>query len=49
PEVLGPFYFRVFWYDEYYYAIALSAVPTVNAVLLRSKDGTTNFEKGKNI
>lgn len=49
PEVLGPFYFRVFYYDEYYYAIALSAVPTVSAVLLRSKDGTTNFEKGKNI
>jgi hypothetical protein len=49
PEVLGPFYFRVFYYGGYYYAIAMSAVPTVSSVLLRSKEGTTNWERGKNI
>ncbi len=46
-DVLGPFYFRVFQYDGYYYAIAKNQ--EVGGILLRSKDGRTEFEKGPKI
>jgi len=44
PEVLGPFYFRVFKYGGVYYAIAKNK--NIGGILLRSKDGVTAFEEG---
>ncbi|MEA5497927.1 glycoside hydrolase family protein [Limnoraphis robusta] len=44
PEVLGPFYMRVFQYDGWYYAIAKNH--NIGGVILRSKDGLTPFERG---
>lgn len=44
PEVLGPFYMRVFQYDGWYYAIAKNK--NIGGVILRSKDGVTPFERG---
>ena len=49
PEVLGPFYFRVFRYKDFYYALAKTIENEGGGVLLRSKDGMTPFEAGKNI
>ncbi len=43
-SVLGPFYFRVFKYGGWYYAIAKNK--NIGGVLLRSKDGITAFERG---
>jgi hypothetical protein len=43
PEVLGPFYFRVFHYRDCCYAIANVAGETQ---VLRSRDGLTPFEPG---
>lgn len=43
-EPLGPFYFRVFRYDDWYYAIAKDG--DWGGVLLRSRDGLTDFERG---
>jgi len=45
PEVLGPFYFRVFYYKGYYYAIAKNK--NIGGLLLRSKDGLSSFQMGK--
>lgn len=44
PHILGPFYFRVFNYDGWYYAIAKNQ--NIGGVILRSKDGLTPFERG---
>jgi hypothetical protein len=44
PQVLGPFYFRVFEYGGMYYAIAKNK--NIGGILLRSKDGVTAFETG---
>jgi hypothetical protein len=41
-EILGDYYFRVFKWDNQYYAIARLGV------FYRSKDGISNFEKGPN-
>jgi len=41
---LGPFYFRVFQYGGYYYAMAKAK--NESAVLLRSKDGLGEFQTG---
>ncbi len=41
-EILGMFYFRVFKYENYWYAMAKGGQ------LYRSKDGLTNFEQGPN-
>ncbi|MAX27791.1 MAG: hypothetical protein CMJ19_25125 [Phycisphaeraceae bacterium] len=41
---LGPFYFRVFEHEGYHYAFAKNT--NIDTVLLRSKDGMTNFEEG---
>jgi hypothetical protein len=40
PEKLGNAYFRVIYWDSYYYALAMPGV------LYRSKDGLTHFERG---
>ncbi len=42
PERLGPFYFRVFHYGDYWYAMSK------RGWLCRSKDGVTGFEEGPN-
>ncbi|ACK67824.1 conserved hypothetical protein [Rippkaea orientalis PCC 8801] len=47
PDVLGPFYFRVFKYKNIYYAIAKNK--NVGGILLRSIDGITPFEEGPEI
>lgn len=44
PEVLGPFYMRVFRHDGYFYAIAKN--DNKDAILLRSVDGRSKFERG---
>ena len=49
PEILGPFYFRVFEYSGWYYAIAKTVEARGGGVLLRSKDGCSAFELGQNI
>ncbi|MFG0247864.1 MAG: hypothetical protein ACF8OB_03175 [Phycisphaeraceae bacterium JB051] len=41
---LGPFYFRVFEHEGYHYAFAKNT--NIDTVLLRSKDGVTDFEQG---
>jgi hypothetical protein len=41
---LGPFYFRVFEHDGYHYAFAKNT--NIDTVLLRSKDGMTDFQEG---
>lgn len=46
PHILGPFYFRVFHYEGWYYAIAKNK--NIGGVVLRSKDGLTPFERGIN-
>lgn len=43
-EVLGPFYFRVFEYNGWYYAIAKNK--NIGGIFLRSLDGLTPFETG---
>jgi len=43
-EVLGTFYFRVFRYGGYHYALAKNG--DVDGIMYRSKDGLTNFEPG---
>ncbi len=47
PDVLGPFYLRVFQYDGYYYAIAKDG--KIGGLLLRSQDGLTQFQLGPKI
>jgi hypothetical protein len=47
PEVLGPFYFRVFQYGGVYYAIAKNK--NTGGLLLRSHNGLTKFEVGKEL
>lgn len=42
PEVLGNSYFRVFWWHNYYYAMARLGT------LYRSRNGLTDFENGPN-
>lgn len=42
-EILGPFYFRVFRHDNWWYAIAKGGI------LLRSSDGLTGFERGPDL
>lgn len=44
PQVLGPFYFRVFQHRGWFYAIAKNK--NDSGVLLRSRDGVTAFERG---
>ena len=46
-EVLGPFYFRVFAHQGWFYAIAKNT--NTDGVLLRSRDGRTLFEGGHHI
>jgi hypothetical protein len=46
-EVLGPFYFRVFEYRGYYYAVAQDG--RKGGIVLRSKDGVTQFQRGPKI
>ncbi|PCJ63085.1 MAG: hypothetical protein COA79_02640 [Planctomycetota bacterium] len=46
-EVLGDFYFRVFKYKEWFYAIAKVHGPGGEGQLYRSKDGLHEFEKGQ--
>jgi hypothetical protein len=46
-EVLGPFYFRVFAHQGWFYAIAKHY--NTNGLLLRSRDGRTPFEGGRHI
>jgi acyl carrier protein len=43
-EVLGPFYFRVFQYGGYHYALAKNY--NIGGILLRSRNGRSNFEVG---
>ncbi len=53
PEILGPYYFRVFQHQGFHYAIANNWYGTVMnnrpiaGILLRSKDGITAFEPGQ--
>ena len=53
PEILGPYYFRVFQHKGFHYAIANNWYDTVinnrpmAGILLRSKDGVTAFEPGQ--
>ena len=53
PEILGPYYFRVFQHQGYEYGIANNWYDTtannrpIAGVLLRSKDGVTAFESGQ--
>jgi hypothetical protein len=46
-EVLGPYYFRVFAHQGWFYGIAKNY--NIDGVLLRSKDGRTPFEVGRHI
>ena len=46
-EVLGPFYFRVFAHQGWFYAIAKHT--NTDGVYLRSRDGRTPFEGGRHI
>jgi len=46
-EILGPFYFRVFYWQNYYYAIAKNGNSGWGE-LLRSKDGISPFESRGN-
>ena len=43
PELLGPPYFRVFEYDDWYYGLAMPGK------FLRSRDGLSNFETGPSL
>ncbi len=43
-EILGPFYFRVFSHDGYYYAVAKNG--NVDGVILRSQSGRGGFAEG---
>jgi hypothetical protein len=43
PEIIGNSYFRVFYYQDYHYAIGMPGI------LYRSKNGITNFEKGPSL
>ena len=47
PQVMGDFYFRVFEYDDLYYAFAKNG--NKGGVLFRSSDGETSFLKGKEV
>ncbi len=49
PEVLGPFYFRVFQHDNAWFAIAKTITAPGGGVLLRSPDGIQRFEQGPSI
>ncbi len=44
PEILGKYYFRVFEYGGWYYA--LGKYDNVDGVLYRSRDGLTGFQEG---
>lgn len=46
PDVLGPFYFRVFLHEGVWYAIAKRTDAPGGGVLLRSSDGFRPFEPG---
>ncbi|OGV63650.1 MAG: hypothetical protein A2498_11460 [Lentisphaerae bacterium RIFOXYC12_FULL_60_16] len=48
-EPLGPFYFRVFQYAGFYYAIAKILNRPGGGIVLRSRDGKTPFEPGPDI
>lgn len=43
PELLGPPYFRVFEYDDWYYGLAMPGA------FLRSRDGLSDFETGPSL
>lgn len=49
PEILGPFYFRVFRHDAAWFAIAKTVDALGGGVLLRSPDGIQPFEQGPDI
>jgi hypothetical protein len=49
PEVLGPFYFRVFRHGDAWFAIAKTVDAMGGGVLLRSSDGVSAFERGPDI
>ncbi len=49
PEVLGPFYFRVFRHASAWFAIAKTTDAPGGGVLLRSVDGVQSFERGPDI
>jgi len=49
PEVLGPFYFRVFRHEDWYYALAKTIEEEGGGVLLRSPDGLQTFDVDRNI
>ena len=44
PEVLGEFYFRVFHFDGWYYALAKHG--NTDGIIYRSRDGLSGFEPG---
>lgn len=46
PEILGPFYFRVFRHADAWFAIAKRTDTPGGGVLLRSEDGIQPFEQG---
>jgi len=47
PDVLGPFYFRVFRHGGWHYAFAKN--DNADSVICRSRDGLTRFEEGPNL
>lgn len=49
PEVLGPYYFRVFQHATAWFAIAKTTEVPGGGVLLRSPDGLQPFERGPDI
>ncbi len=49
PDVLGPFYFRVFQHEAAWFAIAKTTDAPGGGVLLRSSDGIQRFERGPDI
>ena len=49
PQPLGPFYFRVFCYQQTWYALAKTIHAPGGGVLLRSGDGITPFEVGQDL
>lgn len=49
PDVLGPFYFRVFRHENAWYAVAKRTDASGGGQLLRSPDGMRQFEPGPTI
>ena len=47
PDILAPFYLRVFQHDGWWYGIAKNV--NESGVLLRSRDGLRPFERGPDI